>query len=97
MVNICEYKLIVEFIFFVFYDEICCFLLNFDVIIQVIIRIEIKIGGFYGCILDVSVIDCYVWCFDFGDYRVLIELVQLVVEVVFSNWEMDYFDKLDEY
>ncbi|BAM50903.1 MULTISPECIES: Uma2 family endonuclease [unclassified Synechocystis] len=97
MVNTREHKLIAEFILFAFHDEIRRLSLNFDVTTQATIRTEIKTGGFHGRIPDVSVIDRHVWRSDPGDYRALTEPVQLAVEVVSSNWETDYFDKLDEY
>lgn len=46
---------------------------------------------------DVSVIDRTVWRSDRLNYRGMEEPIQLVVEVVSTNWEDDYIDKLDEY
>ncbi len=46
---------------------------------------------------DVSVIDRDVWRSERLNHRGLREPIQLAVEVVSTNWEDDYIDKLDEY
>ncbi|WP_341731090.1 Uma2 family endonuclease [Microcoleus sp. EPA2] len=46
---------------------------------------------------DVTVIDKTIWESKPFDYSALTEPPQLVVEVVSTNWEDDYIDKLDEY
>jgi len=46
---------------------------------------------------DVSVINRDLWRRDRLDYRGIREPIQLAVEVVSTNWEDDYIDKLDEY
>lgn len=46
---------------------------------------------------DVSVINRDLWRSDRLDYRGIREPIQLAVEVVSTNWEHDYIDKLDEY
>jgi Uma2 family endonuclease len=46
---------------------------------------------------DVSLVDRTVWRSDRLDYRGMREPIQLAVEVVSTNWEDDYIDKLDEY
>jgi Uma2 family endonuclease len=46
---------------------------------------------------DVSVVDRTVWRSNREDYRGMREPIQLAVEVVSTNWEDDYIDKLDEY
>jgi Uma2 family endonuclease len=46
---------------------------------------------------DVSVINRDVWRSDRLNHRGLREPIQLTVEVVSTNWEDDYIDKLEEY
>lgn len=46
---------------------------------------------------DVSVVDLAQWRSNRSAYTALRESIQLVVEVVSTNWEDDYIDKLDEY
>jgi Uma2 family endonuclease len=46
---------------------------------------------------DVSVIDRTVWHSNRFAYAALDQPIQLAVEVVSTNWEDDYVDKLDEY
>jgi Uma2 family endonuclease len=46
---------------------------------------------------DVSVVDRAVWIASPTAYSALLEPIQVAVEVVSTNWEDDYIDKLDEY
>lgn len=46
---------------------------------------------------DISVVDKAVWNANLLSYRPLREPLQLAIEVVSSNWEDDYIDKLAEY
>ncbi|BAZ27292.1 hypothetical protein NIES4073_82090 [Kalymmatonema gypsitolerans NIES-4073] len=46
---------------------------------------------------DVSVVSASLWNSNVLAYAALTEPIQLAVEVVSSNWEDDYVDKLDEY
>jgi Uma2 family endonuclease len=46
---------------------------------------------------DVSVINRNVWRSDRLNHRGVREPIQIAVEVVSTNWEDDYIDKLDEY
>lgn len=46
---------------------------------------------------DVTVVNKTLWQSDPFSHSALIEPPQLVVEVVSTNWEDDYIDKLDEY
>ena len=46
---------------------------------------------------DVSVIDRDIWRSDRLNHRGMREPIQIAVEVVSTNWEDDYIDKLDEY
>ncbi|WP_319423529.1 Uma2 family endonuclease [Pleurocapsa sp. FMAR1] len=46
---------------------------------------------------DVSVVDKTLWDSNLSAHSALLEPLQLAVEVVSTNWEDDYVDKLDEY
>ncbi|MFH7027283.1 MAG: Uma2 family endonuclease [Heteroscytonema crispum UTEX LB 1556] len=46
---------------------------------------------------DVSVVNASLWNSNVLAYGALTEPIQLAVEVVSTNWEDDYVDKLDEY
>jgi len=46
---------------------------------------------------DVSVVSASLWNANVTTYGTVIEPIQLAVEVVSTNWEDDYIDKLDEY
>ncbi|MBW4448996.1 MAG: Uma2 family endonuclease [Spirirestis rafaelensis WJT71-NPBG6] len=46
---------------------------------------------------DVGVVNASVWNANVVAYGALTEPIQLAVEVVSTNWEDDYVDKLDEY
>ncbi len=46
---------------------------------------------------DVSVVDKTLWDSNPAAYTAFREPLQLAVEVVSTNWEDDYIDKLDEY
>lgn len=54
-------------------------------------------GKTQGRIPDISVIDREQWRSNRGDIAALTEPIQLAIEIVSTNWETDYFDKLDEY
>ncbi|AIE74087.1 MULTISPECIES: Uma2 family endonuclease [unclassified Synechocystis] len=73
--------------------------LNYVVRQEVYIRTPVtkKKTTTYGRIPDISVIDRDQWRSNRGTLGALTEPIQLAVEVVSSNWETDYFDKLDEY
>ena len=54
-------------------------------------------GTIQGRHPDVSVVDLDQWRSNRSAYTALREPIQLAVEVVSTNWEDDYIDKLDEY
>jgi hypothetical protein len=104
MVNTRQHKMIAEFILFTLNDQIrrsrsvpAASHLNFIVTTQAVIKTMNKKGIEQGRIPDVSVIDRTLWCSAPADYAALTEPIQLAVEVVSTNWENDYVDKLDEY
>ena len=97
MVNTRQHKMIAEFILFTLNDKIRRSHLNFIVTTQVVIKTINKKGIEQGRIPDVSVIDRTLWRSAPADYAALTEPIQLAVEVVSTNWENDYVDKLYEY
>ena len=97
MVNTRQHKDIAFFIMKKIDQESDRLNLNFIVTTQVVIKTINKKGIEQGRIPDVSVIDRTLWRSAPGDYAALTEPIQLAVEVVSTNWENDYVDKLDEY
>jgi len=71
--------------------------LNWVVTQNVVLKTINQKGMGQGRIPDVSVINRAVWRSDPSDYGALREPIQMAVEVVSTNWENDYLDKLDEY
>jgi Uma2 family endonuclease len=97
MVNTRQHKDIAFFIMKNIYQESDRLNLNFIVTTQVVIKTMNKKGIEQGRIPDVSVIDRTLWRSAPADYAALTEPIQLAVEVVSTNWENDYVDKLYEY
>lgn len=54
-------------------------------------------GKEQGRFPDISVVDRTLWDANPTAYTAFTEPLQVAVEVVSSNWEDDYIDKLDEY
>jgi Uma2 family endonuclease len=78
-------------------DEIKRLQLNYVVNdVSVVLTINKK-GKEQGRHPDVSVINRDVWRSDRLNHRGIREPIQLAVEVVSTNWEDDYIDKLEEY
>lgn len=61
------------------------------------VRTQTSDGRIQGRHPDVSVVDQVLWDSNPLAYSALSEPLQLAVEVVSTNWEDDYVDKLDEY
>ena len=78
-------------------DEVKRLKLNYRVSNRIILATQTKVSLEQGRHPDVSVVDRTVWDSNLGAYTAFREPIQLVVEVVSSNWEDDYIDKLDEY
>ncbi|MGL5032377.1 MAG: Uma2 family endonuclease, partial [Microcystaceae cyanobacterium] len=97
MVNTRQHKDIADFIMKKIDQEIDRLGLNFVVKQNVIIKTIRKNGEFQGRNPDVSLIDRTLWRSAPTDYGALTEPIQLAVEVVSTNWENDYVDKLYEY
>ena len=64
---------------------------------RIMIRTLTPEGREQGRNPDVSVVDKTIWESSPKAYSALVEPLQLAVEVVSTNWEDDYIDKLDEY
>lgn len=71
--------------------------LNYRVSGRIMICTTTSAGKEQGRQPDVSVVDKTVWSANRTAYSALLEPLQLAVEVVSTNWEDDYIDKLDEY
>ncbi|MEG3900457.1 Uma2 family endonuclease [Microcoleus sp. B4-C5] len=80
-----------------FYQEIDRLKLNYVVKRGITIKTTTKEGTEQGRVPDVSVIDRTLWRAERKAYVALESPIQLAVEVVSTNWEDDYVDKLDEY
>lgn len=71
--------------------------LNYRVSGRIVLATSKADGTEQGRHPDVSVIDLDQWRSNRSAYSALQEPIQLVVEVVSTNWEDDYIDKLEEY
>ncbi|MEB3179784.1 MAG: Uma2 family endonuclease [Nostocaceae cyanobacterium] len=71
--------------------------LNYKVSDRIMIATRTKDGKEQGRFPDVSVVSLDIWRANRLAYSALHEPLQLAVEVVSTNWEDDYIDKLDEY
>ncbi|XZO03269.1 MAG: Uma2 family endonuclease [Microcoleus sp.] len=71
--------------------------LNYRVSGRFMLRTLTQNGKEQGRNPDVTVVDKTIWKSQPFAYSALTEPPQLVVEVVSTNWEDDYIDKLDEY
>jgi len=71
--------------------------LNYRVSDKIMIGTLTKDGQQQGRYPDVSVVKRTIWEVNRSAYSMLLEPLQLAVEIVSTNWEDDYIDKLDEY
>ncbi len=78
---------------FLFYDEIRRLKLDYISATDMVI----KTGEYQGRNPDVSIVQKSVYNAVVNTYNALITPLELAVEVVSSNWEDDYEDKLNEY
>ena len=88
---------IAEFIADAFKAEVRRLSLNYRVSGRVMIRTLSSEGLEQGRVPDVSVVDRALWDANLSAYTAFTEPLQVAVEVVSTNWEDDYIDKLDEY
>jgi len=91
------HETLAEFLSDSFKDEVKKLKLNYWVSGRVVLRTLTPNGKEQGRHPDVTVVDKTVWDSNPFSHSALIEAPQLVVEVVSTNWEDDYIDKLDEY
>ena len=91
------HKNVARFLLFAFNDEIRRLSLNYIVDKDIIIRTFTIDGEERGRNPDVSVVSASEWNNNVLAYAALTEPIQLAVEVISTNWEDDYVDKLDEY
>ena len=80
-----------------FYQECDRLKLNYVVKRGITVKTTTKEGTEQGRVPDVSVVDRTLWRAERKSYTALESPIQLAVEVVSTNWEDDYVDKLDEY
>ena len=92
-----KHETIAEFIADCFKAEVKRLQQNYWVSGRIVVRTETKDGIEQGRNPDVSVVDRSIWEFNPSAYSALFEPLQVAVEVVSTNWEDDYVDKLDEY
>ena len=78
-------------------EEVKRFKLNYKVSERIVQRTITKEGKEQGRHPDVSVVDKTMWRSERLAYTALHAPIQLAVEVVSTNWEDDYIDKLEEY
>jgi Uma2 family endonuclease len=91
------HKNVARFLLFAFNDEIRRLKLDYIVDKDVIIRTLTAQGKERGRNPDVSIVSASLWNANTLAYGAILEPLQLAVEVVSTNWEDDYIDKLDEY
>lgn len=91
------HKNVARFIMFSFNDEIDRLGLDYIVDKDIVFRTKTAQGREQGRNPDVGVVLASVWNVNVLAYGALTEPIQLAVEVVSTNWEDDYVDKLDEY
>jgi Uma2 family endonuclease len=92
-----KHDTIAEFISDTFKDESKRSNLSYWVSGRVTVATLNKSGRQQGRNPDVSVVDRSVWDAYPTAYSALLEPTQIAVEVVSTNWEDDYIDKLEEY
>ncbi|WP_330205412.1 Uma2 family endonuclease [Cyanobacterium sp. Dongsha4] len=73
--------------------------LGLDYIVDkdIVIRTVNRLGKERGRIPDVSIVQASFWNNNVIAYGAVTEPLELAVEVVSTNWEDDYIDKLEEY
>jgi Uma2 family endonuclease len=91
------HKNVARYLMFNFNDEIRRLGLDYIVDKDIVFRTRTASGREQGRNPDVGVVIASVWNANVLAYGALTETIQLAVEVVSTNWEDDYVDKLDEY
>jgi Uma2 family endonuclease len=88
---------VADFIEYTFQYEVKRLKLNYRVSGRIMLRTLTPNGKEQGRHPDVTVVDKTLWESQPFAYSALTEPPQLVVEIVSTNWEDDYIDKLEEY
>ena len=88
---------IADFIIRKFDREIERLNLNYRATGRLVLETQSSNGQKQGRHPDVSVVDRSIWHSNRFAYAALDQPIQLAVEVVSTNWEDDYIDKLNEY
>jgi Uma2 family endonuclease len=88
---------VADFLENTFQDEVKRLNLNYRISGRIVVRTLTSNGREQGRHPDVSVINKTLWESQPFAPSAITEPLQLVVEVVSTNWEDDYIDKLDEY
>ncbi|PSB33882.1 Uma2 family endonuclease [Chlorogloea sp. CCALA 695] len=91
------HKNVARLLLFAFNDEIRRNNLSYIVDQTIVIRTSTSNGREQGRNPDVSVVSEVEWNSNVSGYAALTKPIQLAVEVVSTNWEDDYIDKLAEY
>ncbi len=91
------HKNVARWLLFAFNDEIRRNNLSYIVDQTIIIKTSTSDGKERGRNPDVSVVSEAEWNSNVSAYAALTKPIQLAVEVVSTNWEDDYIDKLAEY
>lgn len=91
------HKNVARFLMFAFNDEIRRLNLNYIVEQNIVFRTVTKKAEERGRNPDVSVVKASLWNNNVMSYESLKEPIDLAVEVVSTNWDDDYIDKLEEY
>lgn len=92
-----KHENVAEFISDCLKDEVKRLKLNYRVSGRITVATLTQDGKEQGRNPDVSVVDRTLWESNRTAYSALREPLQLAIEVVSTNWEDDYIDKLDEY
>jgi Uma2 family endonuclease len=92
-----QHENVADFITDLFKLEVNRLSLNYRVSGRIVVRTLTQDGKEQGRHPDVSVVDKTQWDSQPQAYSAMLDPLQLVVEVVSTNWEDDYIDKLDEY
>jgi Uma2 family endonuclease len=93
----CRHENVADFVEGAMRDEVKRLKLNYRVSNRIVVATQSKSGVEQGRHPDVGVVERTTWNSTLDAYTAFREPIQLAVEVVYTNWEDDYIDKLDEY
>lgn len=92
-----QHDKVAEFISDALKEEVKRLKLNYWVSGRIVVCTLTQNGKEQGRHPDVSMVELTIWDANPTAYSALREPLQIAVEVVSTNWEDDYIDKLDEY